>query len=326
MPQDDAWDADASREIARSGGKRPPLGMTDPDRPPDGGEPEETEEEFEEVEVVPVRRQLALAIAGFSGLLAAGLILGAQTSAPDARLPYAIVLFGVQALYLIAWVMALRPPAAAVTAGVSGVVAVIADYRAVTIAEPGLLPLAWVLAGGFVAAIVGQLIRAQDRARVTDSWRATLSIVAGVVAYAVPIVLTRQPSGTQALIMCVTAAGVALLVARATDALFPRPRIAAQVPRGAAGVVLGAMLGTLSAAALGSVLILPFTPAKGAVIGLIAVVAAHLVDLAVNFGQAGRRLAGDAPTFWVARHMQGPLGAFALIAPIAYAVTHWYLN
>jgi hypothetical protein len=60
------------------------------------------------------------------------------------------------------------------------------------------------------------------------------------------------------------------------------------------------------------VLVLPFTPAKGAVIGLVAAVIASLVDLAVNFGEAGRRLAGDAPTFWVARHMQGPLGAFAL--------------
>jgi len=63
-------------------------------------------------------------------------------------------------------------------------------------------------------------------------------------------------------------AGVALLTARATDAIFPKPRIAPQVPRGAAGVVLGAMLGTLASAGLGSVLVLPFTPAKGAVIAL----------------------------------------------------------
>ncbi|GAA0482881.1 hypothetical protein Ade02nite_66030 [Paractinoplanes deccanensis] len=328
MPQDDPWDADASREIARSGGKRPPVGAYDdePVEPERDSDDVEDDDEFEEIEVVPVRRQLSLAIAGFSALLAAGLILGAQTSAPDARLPYAIVLFGVQALYLIAWIMALRPPAAAVTAGVSGVVALVADYQAVTRAQPSLLPLVWVLLGGFVVAFVGQLFRAGDRARARDSWRATLAIVAGVVAYAVPIVLTRQESGTQTLVMCVAAAGVALLVARATDAIFPKPRIAAQVPRGATGVVAGAMLGTLAAAALGSVLVLPFTPAKGAVIGLIAVVAAHLVDLAVNFGQAGRRLAGDAPTFWVARHMQGPLGAFALIAPVAYALTHWYVG
>jgi hypothetical protein len=119
---------------------------------------------------------------------------------------------------------------------------------------------------------------------------------------------------------------VALLVARVTDAVFPKPRIAAQVPRGAAGIVLGAMLGTLASAMLGSYLVFPFTPAKGAVLGLFAAVAAILVDLAVNFGEAGRRLAGEAPTFWLARHMQGPLGGFALTAATAYALTQWYLT
>jgi hypothetical protein len=128
------------------------------------------------------------------------------------------------------------------------------------------------------------------------------------------------------LIVAASAAGLALFVARLTDAIFPKPRIAPQVPRGATGVVLGAMLGTFAAAALGSVLVLPFTPAKGAVIGLIAAVVANVVDLAVNFGEAGRTLAGDAPTFFVARHMQGPLGAFALVTPFAYALTHWYMS
>ncbi len=329
MPQDDAWDADASREIARSAPKRPAgfYGAVPDDEPrtAGSGQPED-EEELDEVEVVPVRRQLSLAIAGFSGLLAVALILGAQTSAPDARWPYAVVLFGVQLLYLLAWVMALNPPAARTTAGVCVAVALGADYLSVSRTEPALLPLLWLGLGGFAAALIGQLIKPEDRSRITDSYRTTLVIVFGVVAYAVPIVLTRQALGTQTVIVCATAAGVALLVARATDAVFPKPRIAAQVPRGAAGVVLGAMLGTLAAAGLGSVLVLPFTPAKGAVLGLIAAVAAHLVDLAVNFGEAGRRLAGDAPTFWLARHMQGPLGAFALVAPVAYAMAHWYLS
>ncbi len=53
---------------------------------------------------------------------------------------------------------------------------------------------------------------------------------------------------------------------------------------------------------------------------------AVLVDLAVNYGEAGRSMAGAAPTFWVARHMQGPLGAFAVIAPAAYALTVFYLS
>ncbi|MDY7087997.1 MAG: hypothetical protein SYR96_23180 [Actinomycetota bacterium] len=333
MPQDDPWDADASREIARSGGKRSPAGFGDDSEPvsgPPASRPEEPDEdaddEFEEIEEVPVRRQLSLAIAGFAGLLSVGLVLGALTSAPDSRLPYAIVLFGVQLLYLLAWVMALNPPAAAVTAGIAVVVGLVADYLAVTGEQAALMPLVWVTAGGFVAALLGQLFRASDRARLTDSWRTTLAIVAGVAAYAIPIVLTRQETGTQTMIVCAVAAGVALVIARTTDAIFPKPRIAAQVPRGVAGIVAGAMLGTLAGAALGSFLVLPFTPAKGAVIGLTAVVVAHLVDLAVNFGQAGRQLAGDAPTFWVARHMQGPLGAFALLAPAAYALSHWFLT
>jgi hypothetical protein len=330
LPQDDAWDADASREIARSGPGRPATGFpgAEPDKKPasgaDDADPDDADEE--EIQEVPVRRQLSLAIAGFAGLLGLGLALGAQTSVPDNRLPYAIVLFGVQLLYLLAWVMALHPPAAGATAGVSVVVAVLSDYLAVTSTPASLLPLVYVAVGGFTAALVGQLFRAEDRTRVTDSWRATLVIVLGVVGYAIPVLLTRQPLGTQTMIVSAAGAGVALMVARMTDAIFPKPRIALQVPRGATGVVLGAMLGTFASAGLGSVLVLPFTPAKGAVIGLVAAVIATVVDLAANFGDAGRRLAGDAPTFWVARHMQGPLGAFASTAPAAYALVHWYLS
>ncbi len=53
---------------------------------------------------------------------------------------------------------------------------------------------------------------------------------------------------------------------------------------------------------------------------LVVAVVAGLVDLAVNYSEAGRSMAGEAPTLWVARHMQGPLGAFALAAPVAYVL------
>jgi hypothetical protein len=337
MPQEDDWDADATRDVARAsrGGRGPGTYGAVPDEEGHTShrstgekldEPEEDEEELEEIEVVPVRRQLSLAIAVFAGLLGTGLILGAATAAPDSRLPFAIVLFGVQLLFLLAWTMALRPPAASATAGVCVAVGLVADYLAVERDGTGLPTLLLVALGGFVVALIAQLIRPDDRARVSDSYRTTLVIVLGVVAYAIPVILTRVPLGTQTVQVCAAAGGVALLVARVTDAIFPKPRIAPQVPRGATGVVAGAMLGTLIAAVLGSVLVLPFTPAKGAVIGLIAAVVANLVDLAVNFGEAGRTLAGDQPTFWVARHMQGPLGAFALVAPVAYALTYWYMS
>ncbi|MEU4421149.1 hypothetical protein AB0F81_11010 [Actinoplanes sp. NPDC024001] len=330
MPQDDPWDAEASQQVARMNPGRPKAGFygavpEEEDGHPASDDPED-EEEFEEIEVVPVRPKLSIAIAGFSALLAIAVAVGAQTTGPGARLSYAIVLFGVQLLALLAWTMALHPPAAGATAALVAVTALVADYLAVTGTPPKFLPLVWVALGGFVAVLIGQVIRADDRHRAKDVWRTTLLIVLGAAAYAILLLLTRQPLGAQAILVCCTGAGVALLVARLTDAVFPKPRIAAQVPRGAAGIVLGAMLGTLVSAMLGSYLVLPFTPAKGAVLGLVAAVAANLVDLAVNFGEAGRRLAGQAPTFWLARHMQGPLGGFALTAAAAYALTHWYLT
>ncbi|MFI1991441.1 hypothetical protein [Actinoplanes sp. NPDC020271] len=333
MPQDDPWDADASRDVARLNPGRPKAGMygavpdDDPNEQTSAGGPDsgEEEEEFEEIEVVPVRAKLSVAIGGFAALLALALIVGSLTTGPDVRLPYAVVLFGIQLLGLLAWTMALNPPAASITAGVAGATGLVACYLAATADEPGLIPLLYVSLGGLFVAIVGQTFRAEDRQRITDSWRTTLLIVLGVVAYAIPIVLTRQPLGAQAILVCCTGAGLALLVARLADAVFPKPRIAAQVPRGAAGVVLGAMVGTFATAWLGSQLVLPFTPAKGAVTGLVAAVAAILVDLAVNFGEAGRRLAGEAPTFWLARHMTGPLGGFALAFAATYALLHIYL-
>ena len=57
-----------------------------------------------------------------------------------------------------------------------------------------------------------------------------------------------------------------------------------------------------------------------------AQIAKFATDLGVNYTEAGRTMAGDVPTFWVARHMQGPLGAFALVAPVAYALTVFFLS
>ena len=142
----------------------------------------------------------------------------------------------------------------------------------------------------------------------------------GVVAFATLIVLSRIPAGTQAIAVCLAAAGVALTVARLTDAVLPWPRLAPQVPRGAAGVVRRrdgrhrwprpCSAATWSAS--------PRPAARWS--GLVAAVIAVLADLAVGYAEAGRQMAGEPPTMWVARHMQGPLGGFALAAPAAYAM------
>ncbi|MET8911039.1 hypothetical protein [Micromonospora sp. NPDC004551] len=314
-PADD--DGGGGRE--RKGPRR--LRKGGPGRRPDD-EAEEAPEE--EVPPVPVRRPLALTVAGFAALLGVGLVLGAQTAGPGHRLPFAFIIFGVQLLFVLAWTMAMRPPALLVVALVSAAAAGIADAAAVQSEIAGLAPLGYAAAAGFVLGVLGQLVRRVDRVRVTDSLGSTLLIVVGVVAFATLIVLSRIPKGTQAITVCLTATGVALLVARLTDAVAPRPRLAPQVPRGAAGVVAGAMLGTLTSAVLGSYLV-GFTPTSAALVGLVTAGTAVLADLAVGYAEAGRLMAGEPPTMWVARHMQGPLGGFALAAPAAYAMCVLFL-
>ncbi|PWU57248.1 hypothetical protein DLE60_24920 [Micromonospora globispora] len=267
---------------------------------------------------------MALTVAGFAALLGVGLVFGAQTAGPGHRLPFAIVIFGVQLLFVLAWTMAMRPPALLVVALVSAGVAAAADAAAVQSQIAALAPLGYVAAGGFLLGVLGQLVRRVDRVRVTDSLGSTLLIVVGVVAFGTLIVLSRIPAGTQAITVCLTATGVALTVARLTDAVAPWPRLAPQVPRGAAGVVGGAMIGTLASALLGSYLV-GFTPTSAALIGLVAAATAVLTDLAVGYAEAGRLMAGEPPTMWIARHMQGPLGGFALAAPAAYVMSVVFL-
>jgi hypothetical protein len=273
---------------------------------------------------VPVRRLLSLAVAGFAGLLCIGLTVGAQTAGPGtARVPYAVVIFGVQVLFVLVWAMAMRPPGVWAVGVVGLIAAAGADAAAVYPPAPTLAPLGYVAAGSFVLAVLGQLLR-RGRAQATASMSATLTIVIGVVSFATLVVCTRLPGGTQAIAVCLTAIGVALVVARAADTVVPAPRLSPQVPRGAVGVVVGAMAGTLAAAVLGKYLV-GFDPASGAVVGLIAAAAAVLADLSVGYAEAGRQMAGERPTFWVARHMQGPLGGFALAAPVAYAMSVLFL-
>jgi hypothetical protein len=177
-----------------------------------------------------------------------------------------------------------------------------------------------VTAAGFVAGVIGQLTRPAGRVRVTESLGSSLVVTLGVVAFAMLAVLTRVPPGTQAVDACLVAAGSAIVVARVLDAVAPYPRIAPQVARGGAGVVVGAMVGTAAAGAAGD-LLAGIPTLQTAVAGLATAVAAVMVDLSVGYADASRQIDGDAPALWLARHIQGPLGAFAFAAPVAYAAS-----
>lgn len=276
------------------------------------------------VPVAPVRRLLSLAIAGFAALLAVGLVVGAQAAGVGlARLPYAVVVFGIQVLFVLAFTVAIRPPGMREVVVAGLVAAIAADVAAVVPLQASIAPLGYVAAGGFVAAVVAQLARRDGRIRATESLGSSLVIVVGVVALASLVVLTRLPSGTQAISIALTAAGVALVVARLADTVAPWPRLAPQVPRGAVGVVLGPMLGAVTAAILGSY-VRGFTPMSAALVGVVTALAAVLADLSVGYAQAGRRISGELPTLWIARHLQGPLAGYALAAPLLYAVSVVY--
>ncbi|WBB78984.1 hypothetical protein O7606_22765 [Micromonospora sp. WMMD882] len=302
----------------RPGGGGPSV--YNPDEEFDDG-PEEDEEEIEPVEI---NKRLALTIAGFALLLGVGLVLGAQTSGPGHRLPFSLVVFGVQLLFVLAWTMATRPPALLAVAGAATLTAVAVDTVAVRAGQPGLSRLLYAAAAGLVVAVIAQTVRRADRRQLTDSFGTTALVVAGVLGVATLIPLSRIPAGTQTITTALTATALALAVARATDAVLAWPRLAPQVPRGAAGVVLGAMLGTLAGGVLGSFLV-GFTPTSGALIGLATAATAVLADLAVGYAEAGRLMAGEPPTLWIARHMQGPLGGIALAAPVAYLICVLFL-
>lgn len=262
----------------------------------------------------PVRRMVSLGVVGLSGLLTLAMVVGVQFD----HGPFALMVFGVQVLFVVVWTIAAQPPAPKVVGTVGLLVAVAADWFALVERPASLGPMAYVTAGGFVLAVIGQLLRPAGRVRVTESLGSSLMVVLGVVAYATLVVLSRVPLGTQVISACVVGAGTALFVAHLTDLAAPMMRVAPAVPRGGVGIIVGAMVGT-AAAGLTGYLLDGLQTLPTAFAGLAAAVIALMVDLSVNYADAGRRLAGAIPSWWLVRHMQGPLTALALAAPVAYA-------
>ena len=264
---------------------------------------------------MPVRRMLSLAIGGFALLLAFGIVIGSQAT----QTGFTLVVFGAQMLFVLAWTVASRPPSPGIVA-VVGLLAAAGSGIAVNLpVQASLYPIGYVIAGGLFAAVIGQLALRGGRAGVTESLGVTVVVVVGVCAFACLPVLTRQPLGDQVLLTAMAAVGVGLATARWCDVIAAAPRISPQVPRGSTGVVAGAMTGTAAAAVAGS-LVDGMNTLGGALAGMAVVLIAVIVDLGTGYAEAGRQLEGDAPFMWLARHLQGPLGAFAFAAPVSYVV------
>jgi hypothetical protein len=258
---------------------------------------------------------LSIVIAGFAILLAFGLVIATQAS----QIGFTVVIFGAQVFFVLAWTVASRPPSPWITA-IIGLLTAAGSAIAINVpVQASLAPLGYVVAGAFIASILGQLALRGGRAGVMESLGVTMLVVVGVAAFAAFAVLSRQPLGDQVLLAGLAAVGIGLAVARLCDVIAPSPRIAAQVPRGSTGIIAGAMAGT-AAGAVAGLLVDGLSTFDGAIAGMAAVLVAVVVDLGTGYAEAGRRLEGDAPFMWLARHMQGPLGAFAFAAPVSYVV------
>ncbi|WP_415648324.1 hypothetical protein [Stackebrandtia soli] len=267
----------------------------------------------------PRRWTAAFAIA-IAGALTAGLVLSGGL---ELRLIAAIVL-AMQILLVVAYVLlrrsVSRPAAIAVGIGAS----IAADGIAVYTQPLQLDYLAYVVAAVFFATIVGQLARTRGRRGLTDGMATGVTVAVIAVGMSTLIGLVRHPGGGQALAIGAIAIGTAVMAARAIDITMPNPRINRQVPRGAFGVVIGAMVGTAMAAYAG-VLLDGLTPQKAALGGLVVGLVGVLGDLAAGYTHAGRRIAGDGEAPWPLRYGLGPLLAFGAAAPVLYLLGVFYL-
>jgi hypothetical protein len=221
---------------------------------------------------------------------------------------------------VVVWTVSTRPPGPRIVAGVGLAAAAIADIAVAAPTHATIAPLGYVTAAAFVAGMIGQLARRDGRNQVAESVGATLIMVVGVVAYASLITLSRNQLGPESIAACFAGAAVAVVVARALDAVVPFPRTTPQVARGTIGVIVGAMLGTVASALVASGLV-GMSPGRTVYAGLLTAVAAVLADLGVGYAEASREIDGDVGPLWLVRHMQGPLAAFALAAPVAYAMS-----
>jgi hypothetical protein len=274
------------------------------------------EEPARPLPVTPARPLLSLGMAGLSAMLAVAMVVGAQLAA----MSFALVILGVQVLFVIVATVANQPPGPRLVAAVGFGVAIASAAVTVLVSPASLASLAYVTVGGFVAAVVGQLLRPAGRVLVTEALGSSLVVVLGVISFATLIVLSRRPLGDQVIVATMVGAGAALLVAHLVDTVALFPRVAPPVARGGLGVVVGAMAGT-AAAGLAGYYIEGLATLSTALAGLAAAVIALMVDLAADYAEAGRQLAGAAPALWLVRHMYGPLSAFALAAPTAYAAS-----
>jgi hypothetical protein len=239
---------------------------------------------------------------GVGAALVAAALAAGQAVGPR---PLAAVVLVVQVLLVVAVLSALDAPSPYVAGAVAVAAAVAADLL-VLAGDGEVGTLAGVVGLALVAALLGQLAD-RGRTRVTAALADTMLGAVLVTAAACLVALRDRPSGGEALLVLLVAAGAALLAGRLVDEVLPRPALSPGAARGGAGLLL-ALAVAVGAAVLTAGNDGRVTAGDGALLGLVAGVAVCAADLAVALGTDGRGRR---------RAAAGALLPFAVLGPVA---------
>jgi hypothetical protein len=223
---------------------------------------------------------------------------------------------------VLAWVLLTGIEGFAGSLAVGAATAVAADLVLVLPERPSLGGLLAVFGVGFLAVVLQQMLR-RPRTDLVASLSGGVLMLCVVGALGALLLLGRGPAGTGRAAVALAAVGTALLVGHLVDLVLPRPRLATDVPRGLAGLVLavaaaagvtwvlrdvGDLSGQLTAAGFGAVL--------GGVAALTALAASYLVVETTDGG--GGELAPHV-SLWSLPVVQVVV-PFAAAAPLALAL------
>lgn len=147
---------------------------------------------------------------------------------------------------VVGWVVtaALESPPASVGLGVAAAAG--ADLAVLLPAQPQLGALLAVLGVGFLAVIVQQMLR-RRRDELVASLSGALLLICALCGAAALLLLGRSAADRAVAVTAVLAVGAALVVGHLVDAVFPRPQLTPEVPRGLVSVLLALVAGALVA-------------------------------------------------------------------------------
>ena len=255
-------------------------------------------------------------------VVAVGLLVGLPVALDGlGRLAAVLVL---QLSLVLAWVLMTGIEGFAGSLAVGAAAAVAADLILVLPERPSLGGLLAVFGVGFLAIVLQQMLR-RPRPDLVASLSGGVLLFCLVGALGALLLLGRGTGGSGRAAVAVAAIGTALVLGHLVDLVLPRPRLATDVPRGLAALVLavagaaavtwvlrdlGDISGDLTAAGFGAVL--------GLVTALTAVAASYLV-VEATASDAPDRGHGPRVSLWSLPVVQ-VVFPIAAAAPVALAL------